>query len=210
MQCDIRFANPWEAAGSPEKVEVVWPDGVREEIEFNAYNPNENTTAWLLLFDRSQSLDKKSVEVIRDDFGKIISGLRSKEKLGIASFAENFQLLSPIGAPRGELVNVLKDLKPVGKKTYLYQSALEGLEVLRNYRAKRKALVIISDGKSEDGPNVTYQDIIAKANELGVVVYGIGYSEKPENDVFLNELQEIARRTQGPSQKEQLHREDAR
>lgn len=210
ISCDLRFANPWDAPGSPEKVEILWPDGKRESVQFNAYNPNENTTAWLLLFDRSKSLGAKSIEVIRDDFGKIISGLRSKEKLGIATFAEDFQLHTKVGAERGELVRILQEIKPVGKKTFIYKSSLEALDVLGGTFADRKALVIISDGISEDPENITNQDVIEKAQNLGVVIYGIGYSEKPDNDIYLNDLQQMAMRTQGPWQKEPLYNPDSR
>lgn len=210
LSCDLRFANPWEAPGSPDKVEILWPDGKRETVSFSAYNPNENTTAWLLLFDRSKSLGEKSVEVIRDDFGKIISGLRSKEKLGIATFAEDFQLHTRVGADRSELNRILREIKPVGKKTFIYKSSLEALEVLGDASADRKALVIISDGISEDAANVTNQDVIKRAKELGIVIYGIGYSEKPENDIYLNDLQQVAMRTQGPWQKEPLYNPDSR
>lgn len=210
VTCNIRFASPWFAPGAPQKLEVIWPDEAREEISFKAYNPNEDTTAWLLLFDRSKSLDKKSLNIIRNDFGRIITSLRSKEKLGIATFAENFRMIAPIGVEHSQLELALKQLEPVGNETYLYQAALEGLEQLGQYKAQRRALVIVSDGISEDGPNTTFQSVIKRANELDIVVYSIGYSQKPENDAFLDELQQIATKTQGPSQRALLYKNENR
>lgn len=210
VTCNIRFARPWFAPGAPQKVEVIWPDDVREEISFKTYNPNEDTSAWLLLFDRSKSLDKKSLSLIREDFGRVISSLRSKEKLGIATFAESFRMIAPIGVEHSQLELALKQLEPVGNETYLYQAALQGLEQLGQFNAKRRALVIISDGISEDGPDTTFQSVIKRANELDIVVYSIGYSQKPENDAYLDELNEIAKQTQGPSQRALLYKNENR
>ena len=209
VKCDIRFAKPWDASGSPEKVEIVWPDDHRQQVEFEAYNPNEKKTVWLLLFDRSKSLKKQSVKIIQEDFGKIISGLRSKEKIAIATFAENVLLLSSFDDDRTQHLQVLKDIKPVGDSTLLHQSAIDALEELKAYEADRKALVIISDGISEDN-TVSFREVINQAKESNIVIYGIGYSEKPQNDIYLNELVEMARETQGPFQRAQLHDKDTR
>ncbi len=210
VSCDIRFAEPWLAPGAPEKLEIVWPDGMRDVANFVAYNPNEQTTAWLLLFDQSKSLKDNTIKAIREDFGEIIATLRSKERIGISNFAERFQLIAPIGAPREDLVEVLQTLQPVGDQTLLYNSALDALEIIGAYEADRRALVIVTDGKSEDSPDLTFQDVIDRAKELGVVIYGIGYSEKPTDDIYLNDLKQMADSTQGPSQLAKLQQPNER
>lgn len=210
VSCDVRFADPSLVPGAPGKIEVVWPDGTREEAAFNAYNPNEQTTAWFIAFDRSKSLKANTVKIIREDFGKIIASLRSKEKMGIATFADTLDVAADIGASREQLLEALNTLQPIGDKTLIYQLAIGALDVLSQFDADRRALVIVTDGKSEDKPSFTWREVVTRANDLGIVVYSIGYSEAQASDHFVNNLQQIANGTQGPHRLARLWQADER
>ncbi len=208
VSCDIRFDDPQIAPGAADKVEVVWPgaNGAREEINnFLAYNPNSQTSAWLLLFDRSRSLSRNTIRIIRQDFGSIVNTLRPSEKMGIATFAGDYKLVSKIGSTRNELSQALNGLRPEGNRTLIYKSAEQAIRDLSAFPADRKALVIVSDGKSEDSQEDTAAKITQLANDADIVVYGIGYTQRQRDDRFVNDLIDLARNTQGVSHHAKLY-----
>ena len=211
IDCDIRFSDPKKITGAPKLLEIIWPNEQPIEPKFKAYNPNEDVTAWLFLFDRSRSLKSTTIKKIQEDFSKILSSLRAKEKVGIYTFADTLLPLARIGSPREVLKEALKELKAVGEKTYIYLNAQKAIDELVNVKANRRALVLVTDGQSEDFYGYNADSLIKYANKNNVVIYTVGYSEtQSDTYTYYRDLYKIAAETQGPTNSAELWRKEQR
>lgn len=74
----------------------------------------------------------------------------------------------------GDFDKAVDGIKVEGLKTWIYKNLLEALDVIELVDAEEKAIVILSDGKSEDEQGAyEAKDVVAKAKELGVRIIAI-------------------------------------
>ena len=155
------------------------------------------TTAILFLVDvsdpkRKNTVEKKNVAIINE----MLAAQKPYEKIGIAVFDSDLEVLVPISADQAATKEAVKNIKASGQATEFYKNILSAIEILKKTDATRKALVILSDGKDEDKA-YTSQDVIAAAKSAGVVILSLGYLEKPTDSPYLQNLQRLANDTFG-------------
>ena len=120
------------------------------------------TVAILLLVDTS---DPARADVIARNIGQIIrlaDAANSHQRLGLARFDSNLEMLAPIGSSTADIRSAARGLAAVGKTTELYRSSIEAVRILGNHAAARKALFVLSDGLAEDYA-YHHQDVVAEA-----------------------------------------------
>lgn len=104
--------------------------------------------------------------------------------------------IAPVGTVSGRAVQMLESYKPSGQTTQGYKLTVQAIEKLRDRPAQRKALVVLSDGKFEDTA-FGHGDVVEKANEEEVRLFGIGYAANEDQSRFLQTLERMAVETDG-------------
>ena len=186
IECDYRHSaalNIQSITARVDKTPVQIPkDGI------SSYPTGDQTTAILFLVDTSDPTRKKTVErrYVR----------KPSHKIGISAFDTDIKELAPIGSDDADTLNALVKIKAEGQATEFYKSVLDAIVVLKNVNATRKGLVILSDGKDEDRAYKS-SDVVSAAKEAGVVILGLGYSERPADAPYLQNLKRLADDTYG-------------
>lgn len=112
----------------------------------------EVKTAVLFLIDTSNPRRKKEVEQAQ----KLVMNVLSKadeghHNIGIYPFHGQIdESFAPMGTPLKDLKEKAKGIKANGINTILYGSVMKAIGILEKTEANRKAIVVISDWKSED------------------------------------------------------------
>jgi len=163
----------------------------------SVYPVASQSTAVLFLVDvsdpkRKNTVEKKNVAIINE----ILVAQKSYQKIGIAVFDSDIEVLVPISSDQAATKEAVKNIKASGQATEFYKNILSAIEILKKADATRKALVILSDGKDEDRA-YTAKDVVAAAKSAGVVILSLGYLEKPTDSPYLQNLQRLADDTYG-------------
>lgn len=187
-------------AGTPETVKraSLLANGTKlEGSTFTSFVDGDDKAAWLFLIDRSNPKRAKTVTRSVELVKRLYANANARNIMSVATFAGDMQVLVSPGDPYADIDERLKNIKANGAATAFYLNALQGIEILEQVDAKRRALVIISDGKAEDTAYFR-EDVTKRAKKAGVVIYGIGFAEKPSETVKLQPLQWLAEQTGGP------------
>jgi Mg-chelatase subunit ChlD len=193
VEFSFRLAEP-EAV---ESVEAV-ANGAKVPVQFTPFVESaRNTSAFLFLLDATDPKRAKTVEANKATILRLVERADPTVQLAVYSFAANLEAVAEFGTPRSELADRLAKVKAAGLATELYRNALEAMQVLGGVDAARKALVLISDGRAED-TTFTLEQVVARARELGVVIYGMGFAETPQGTIHLQSLRRLAAETGGP------------
>ena len=195
VNCDYRHAVSIDVKDVSLKV-ASQPLQI-EQKNLAGYPVTGQSTAILLLVDisdpkRKNTVENKNVAIINE----MLAAQKPYEKIGIAVFDSNLEVLVPISADQAATKEAVKNIKASGQATEFYKNILSAIEILKKTDATRKGLVILSDGKDEDKA-YTSQDVISAAKAAGVVILSLGYLEKPTDSPYLQNLQRLADDTYG-------------
>jgi hypothetical protein len=195
VQCDFQVPPNIEVKDVSLKV-----SGVATQIPakgFTPYPAGQQTTAILFLIDtsdprRKNTIEKKNVKAVTD----MIGSAKSHQKIGVAVFDSEVRVIAPITSDLNAAKSAVATIKASGQSTEFYKSVLSAITILQKTDATRKALVIMSDGKSED---VAYkhEDALKAAKEAGVAILGLGYLEKSSESPYLQKIKRLAEESQG-------------
>ncbi|MDJ0930644.1 VWA domain-containing protein [Breoghania sp.] len=193
FECGFRSREP----KAVKRVELTANGDPLDGVSFQSFSDGDGKAAWLFLIDRSNprraATVRRSVELVEDLYARS----NARNIMAVATFAGEMQVLISPGDPYADVAERLKDVRADGAATAFYFTALQAIDVLKGVDAERRALVIISDGKAEDTA-YTHADVIKKVKETGVVIYGIGFAEKPSETVDLQQVERLASETGGP------------
>jgi hypothetical protein len=189
----FRLAEP-EAVASVEATAT----GAKLPVQFTPFAESaRHSSAFLFLLDATDPKRAKTVEANKATIQRLVERADPATQIAVYSFAANLEAVAEFGTPRSEVVERLAKVKAAGLATELYRNAIEAMQVLAGLEAARKALVLISDGRAED-TTFTLEQVVARARELGVVIYGMGYAETPQATIHLQSLRRLAAETGGP------------
>lgn len=184
----------------PETVQHVeaTAHGAKLPVQFTPFaSLKRSTSAFLFLLDATDPKRAKTVEANKATILRLAERSDPAVQIAVYSFAANLEPLAEFGTPRSELAERLARVKAAGLSTELYRNAIEAVKVLEGVEAARKALVILSDGRAED-TTFTLEQVVARAREAGVVIYGMGFAESPQGTIHLQSLRRLAAETGGP------------
>lgn len=148
----VRFnykLSPYEDVSSV----AVMADGVKLVAELASYTDDSTAkTAVLFLIDTSNPRRKKEVAQAKKLVMKVLSQADEKRhNIGIYPFHGQLdEDFAPMGTPLKDLKKQAESIKANGLNTILYGSVLKAIDLLAKTEAERKAIVVISDWKSED------------------------------------------------------------
>lgn len=195
IECDYRHSGALNTQNITARIDKTLVQIAKDGI--SNYPSDGQTTAILFLVDTSDPSRKNTVEKrYVSDLFQILSVRKPHHKIGISSFDTDVKVLAPLGTDDADILNALAKIKAEGQATEFYKSVLEAITTLKGINATRKGLVILSDGKDEDRAYKS-SDVVSAAKDAGVVVLGLGYSERPADAPYLQNLKRLADETQG-------------
>ena len=121
---------------------------------------------------------------------------RYSDNVGVVIFGTFAYPASPLTYDMNALSFVLKTLTPglAGENTAIGEAIGSALDLLRQHKAKKSAIVLVTDGFHNAG-RISPKEAVAKAMEEGVPIYTIGLGSAKEHDAKL--LTHIATQTGG-------------
>jgi Ca-activated chloride channel homolog len=157
----------------------VYEDRVEQTVDH--FEAAEAPFDLLLLIDLSGSTARMT-DTIRAAARRFVAATRPQDRIGVIAFSGTAAVVSPLTSDRPRLNAALDRLAPPGGDTRLHDSlgsALDFLERAAN-PARRRALILMSDGLDSTLPNVTgvgsktsYEDIRSRVQEFDGVVYTV-------------------------------------
>ncbi len=163
---------------------------------FISYPQRGDITAILFLVDTSDPGRGTVVAKNSQQILKLMAHGKPHQHFGLARFDADYHLLSPPGSSPGQLRKATAAIRANGRTTELYRSALQALDTLANYPARRRALFIFSDGIAEDRAYF-HRDVVDKARLHGITIYGLGFARSVSQSVALQTLRRLSDETGG-------------
>ncbi|MFL6283190.1 MAG: VWA domain-containing protein [Pyrinomonadaceae bacterium] len=157
----------------------VYEDNVEQRIEH--FESAEGPFDLLLLLDLSGSTARVT-DTIRAAARRFVDSTRARDRVAIAAFAGDTQLVSPLTADRDALHSAIERVARPEGDTRLYDAAGYALEYMSRSPdpARRRAVILLSDGLDSTLPNVTgrgsalpYEELRSRAQEFDGILYAV-------------------------------------
>ena len=157
----------------------VYEDNVEQKVEH--FETAEAPFDLLLLLDLSGSTARVT-DTIRAAARRFVEVTRPQDRVGVIAFAGEATIVSPLTSDRARLRASLDRLAPPKGDTRFHDSLAQALDFLegRADPARRRALIVMSDGLDSTLPNVTgvgsnvsYEDVRSRVQEFDGVVYAV-------------------------------------
>jgi len=130
--------------------------------------------AVVLLFDRSGSM-KTAHDGARDAAIQFLGRLSRDDQMAVVSFDDKVRVDGPLSTDRAALESAIKGIAG-GRDTALYDAIQTALDLLKNVRTKRQAILVLSDGK-DTRSTVKAADVLAEAKKRSVPVFSVALGE---------------------------------
>jgi hypothetical protein len=152
-----------------------------------ALEPNRGqAVCYMLMVDSSQSMKEHfSNNSVKQLLGSLIDRKPDKHYLGLALFAEKWQLLSKPIQDKATLKASLNKIEPVGTLTELFRFTEEAPKSLNGCPpdSYRKVLIMLTDGDAEDEAfTLNSATQAALTNKLGIYAFGFQNSGAKKAD----------------------------
>ena len=149
-----------------------YTDTVLERILPVEMTPREqkDTVAILFVLDTSGSManyvdgQRRKIDLAIAGIGAGIDNLKAGDVAGVISFSagKDAQVVSDLTSDRDRLLQTVGKLKPTGGTTLMGEAIEDAGDMLKASDAKRKHIVLLSDGKSDD----TKSDFLKLAEQI--------------------------------------------
>ena len=201
LECDVRFHTP---PGASSATATVVETNRALSPNFEGYPKADDISAFLFLFDLSDPARADTVKANAADALRILATATPHDKFGVATLPGNssgpepsIDVLAPIGNDLDNIKRQVSGMKAKGPASPIYRSSIEGIRLLKNFTsAKRRALLLFSDGKAED-KSYTIENVVADAQKAHVTIFTFGIAERPADKPFLQPLMRLEEDTDG-------------
>jgi VWFA-related protein len=130
----------------------------------------------LLLLDTGNDLGLKNTNLTRDVAMRIISALNRDSRISVMQFATKPELLQNWTTDRAALAKVLKTKLNSGKISRLASAIAAASDQFKDTLAGTRHIVLISDGVSAPGGQVTITSALKQMNSMQVSVHIVSYT----------------------------------
>lgn len=157
----------------------VYEDNVEQHVEH--FESAEGPFDLLLLLDLSGSTARVT-DTIRAAARRFVESTRARDRVAIVAFAGDAQLASPLTADRAALYSAIERIARPEGDTRLYDAVGYALEYMTRTQdpARRRAVIVLSDGLDSTMPNVTgrgsalaYEELRSRAQEFDGILYAV-------------------------------------
>ncbi len=192
LACDYRLLKPVPVLGVAAHVgDVALP-----RPDMSPSVPSVQSSAILLLVDTSDPARKPSVELAARHIRSILTAGAGPRQFGLATFDSELELVAPMGTASEKILSAARSMRAGGRTTELYRTALQAVQLVADVPSDRRAIFLFSDGLAEDQAYF-HEDVIERARDLGVVLFGLGYPRSESQSVALQSLRRLAEETGG-------------
>ncbi len=173
---------------------IINEDGSRIDDPFTVTKLGDSENYLYLVFsiDSSKSISKKFLKSIKSSAGDIAKSIGSKDKIAVYQFDDSVVLLNSFSHNADEIIKNINDIERHGKRTLLYNSIYDSIELFDKVKQLNKKIIVFTDGKDE-GSSVTEEDIIQFARNAMIQVYFISC----KNSNSIRSMARISKRTGG-------------
>lgn len=157
----------------------VYEDNVEQRVEH--FESAEGPFDLLLLLDLSGSTARVT-DTIRGAARRFVESTRARDRVAIVAFAGDAQLASPLTADRAALYSAIERIARPEGDTRLYDAVGYALDYMTRTQdpARRRAVIVLSDGLDSTLPNVTgrgstlsYEELRSRAQEFDGILYAV-------------------------------------
>ncbi len=156
---------------------VIFEDGIQQEIAY--FDPVTAPINLVLLLDLSGSTKDKR-EVMVKAAQKFIDALSPKDRVAVAAFTRQFFVLSHFTTDRRLLKERIEKVKEKKGGTAFYDAMWTTLDLLREVKEPRKAIVVLTDGVDEsllpsgfEPSHHTFAELLERVAEEEITIYPI-------------------------------------
>ncbi|HNV46101.1 MAG TPA: VWA domain-containing protein [Spirochaetota bacterium] len=142
--------------------------------------------------DTSKSIHAKNFAKLKTIARDIVNASTDRDRIAVYKFNSEVALLSNFTGNRADLSKLIGRLEAHGKKTLLYNSLYDSLDLLSRANGPRKAVIVFTDGRDE-GSSVSAGDVIKFARDLQIPISFVAV----DGDRYVRELSRIAKLTGG-------------
>jgi len=130
--------------------------------------------AVVLLFDRSGSMNTAR-EASRDAAMQFLGRLSRDDQMAVVSFDDKVRVDAPLSADRAAAELAIRGITG-GKDTALYDAIQTALDVLKDVKTRRQAILVLSDGK-DTRSTAKAAEVLAEAKKRGVPVFSVALGD---------------------------------
>lgn len=133
--------------------------------------------AYVMLLDVSASMRGLPFRHLKQSAAALVRQLRPQDRLALVTFGNDVSVVADFD-DRTHLLPRIQQLQPNHRKTVLFLALRKAIKMLKRTGdafPKRKAIVLISDGKDE-GSNLLLSDLLAQFPKMDAPILAIGYS----------------------------------
>lgn len=193
---DILDKNGQPATGVKANIAATL-DGHRLPLtDLKSFDENGEGVAYFFLVDISKSIRPAQFNQMREALYTWIDGLRSEDRVAVATFGEDYHLLVDFTGDKQAAKSALEPLRPSDAKTLLHLALHRAFDLSRRNDKDlptRRVVVVLTDGKDE-GSGITVEDLRPQIQASHLPIYAIGYSNLPgeEKQYYLDVLHRLA------------------
>lgn len=164
----------------------IFEDGVEQHVEH--FESAEAPFDLLLLLDLSGSTARVT-DTIRAAARRFVAATRTQDRVAIVTFAGETSVVTPPTSDRAALASAIDRIAPPKGDTRLYDSLAYALDYLNHTAdpARRRAVILMSDGLDSTLPNVTgvgstlpYEELRSRVQEFEGIIYTVWTSTEYE------------------------------
>jgi Ca-activated chloride channel homolog len=160
---------------------TVYEDGVLQKLEY--FNTGDRVPVSLgIVFDTSGSMEDK-IEGVRDAVEHFVKSVAPGDEIFLVRFSDDAELVQDFTDDRKKILRQIESLRPRGT-TALYDAVHLGLEKLANGKHKKRALLLLTDGK-DTASAVDLQTAVSLARKSEAIIYALGIGHGEEGNIHL-------------------------
>lgn len=160
----------------------ILSDGKQQAIRY--FEEHHSPVSVLLLIDVSSSMKGAPLDEARRAARGFIQGTTAESEIALAGFNHHYQLHVDFTQERQQVESALAGLEAEGG-TALFDAIVEGIRALESSRWKRRALVLLSDGKDQDS-RTSFEAVESIVLSSQAAVFSVGEFSEEEREVFGN------------------------
>lgn len=142
--------------GGPDSFSPGGYSGTSIESILPTWASPDEKLSLLFLLDRSGSMaaespgkNRRKLDTAVDAILKVLRSLRPDDRASVVTFSDDRKVLSPLTTDRKTLAKLLRKEEPNGP-TILLPTVEEGMRLLGETTSARKAIILLSDGHTEE------------------------------------------------------------
>jgi len=154
---------------------LVYEDDVLQEIA--VFESEQIPISMGIVFDTSGSMVDK-IDDVQDAVLHFVETVDPQDEIFVLRFSGDVELVQSFTSDRALLGRAVTRLRAVGS-THLYDAILQGLEIVRHGRYRKKALLVVTDGNDTES-SATLEEVLetAQNSEGWLYALGIGHSRQ--------------------------------